>query len=126
MFAVTPSPITVPTIFDENDWNDISVQEVRYKGRDADPFSKHFASKILAEKAAFDMYEKYKNVGTWDLVVLLPSKAVGPPLQPVSTPDTLNASMNEWYQVVFGGVKSGMSGYVLPVDYVSYLEFFNS
>ncbi|KAJ3573253.1 hypothetical protein NP233_g2546 [Leucocoprinus birnbaumii] len=54
-----------------------SIKEVNEKGLDAMNMSKYRASKTLAEKAAWDLYEKNKaNIG-WELVVINPPFVFG-------------------------------------------------
>ena len=84
----------LPGRFTEADWNNESVESVKAEGRKAPNVLKYFASKVLAEKskkhwifgvtqtstharlspltAAWDFYEKYKNVIGWDIVTILP------------------------------------------------------
>lgn len=93
--------MTPPFEFTENDWNEPAVEEARTKGRDAAAAPKYWASKTLAERAAWEFYEKNKSKVSWDLVVLCPPFVYGPILQAVSSPNGLNESMQDWYQTVF-------------------------
>lgn len=103
-----------PAVYDETDWNEAAVRECREKGRDASAGAKYSASKVLAEKAAWEVYEKYKALGTWDLVVLAPPYVFGPVLHEVPTPEALNESMKHWYDAVFhGDQEPAKDGYVL-------------
>lgn len=43
-------PATQPTILNETDWNDLSVEESEKLGKAAHPQDKYRASKVLAEK----------------------------------------------------------------------------
>lgn len=94
-----------PRVFSEKDWNDAAIEEAKQKGRDALPVVKYRASKTLAEKAAWDFYEKNKSKVSWDLVVLNPPFVFGPVIHAVSSPGSLNQSMHEWFHTVFKGAK---------------------
>ncbi|CAE7150519.1 unnamed protein product [Rhizoctonia solani] len=82
------------TIYTENDWNTLSVQEIHEKGKDASG-EKYCASKVIAEKAAWDFVEKVKP--RWDLVTCCPSLVLGPILHQVSDPSALNTSIATLY-----------------------------
>lgn len=105
-----------PRVFSEKDWNDASIEECAAKGRDALPVVKYRASKTLAEKAAWDFYEKNKTRVGWDLVGINPPFVYGPLIHDVTSPDTLGQSLHEWFHTVFKGAKSteslGQLGYV--------------
>lgn len=96
----------VQRVYTEADWNDRAVAEVRARGREASQLEKYQASKVLAERAAWDFVEKNKGEIIWDLVVLNPPWIFGPTLQPVSTPDELNESMRMWFLAVIRGTDS--------------------
>jgi nucleoside-diphosphate-sugar epimerase len=61
----------MPLVFSEKDWNEQAPAAVEEKGRAAAPMHKYQASKTLAERAAWKLYEENKSQG-WDLVVLNP------------------------------------------------------
>ena len=96
---------STPRTFNENDWNEAAIVEAREKGRDAAPVVKYRASKTLAEKAAWELFEKNKDKVSWDLVVLNPPFVFGPVIHGVPSPEALNQSMNEWFFTVFRGAK---------------------
>lgn len=107
-----------PRTWDENDWNDAAVQACQENGRDAPAMFKYCASKVLAERAAWDVFEKHKAAtgGSWELVTIVPPYILGPVLQAVSTPQTLNDSMRSWYDAVFGEMTESqllLEGYVV-------------
>ncbi|KAH9916175.1 uncharacterized protein B0H18DRAFT_1107716 [Fomitopsis serialis] len=87
-----------PRRFSEADWNERAVAEVREKGREAAQLVKYQASKVLAERAAWEFSEMNKGKMGWDLVVCNPPWILGPTLQPVSKPEEMNESMRIWYQ----------------------------
>ncbi|TBU38651.1 NAD(P)-binding protein [Dichomitus squalens] len=93
-------------IRDETDWNDLSVQEVRTKGRDAHPFDKYRASKTLSERAAWDWYETNKAELGWDMVVLNPSFVLGPWLHKAENVAGLSTSLRYYHSVVLKGEAS--------------------
>ncbi|KAF8877686.1 D-lactaldehyde dehydrogenase [Infundibulicybe gibba] len=87
--------------FTEENWNDASAKVVEEKGRDASSWSKYRASKTLAEKAAWDLYNKHKPELEWDLVVILPPSVYGPCLQEMRSLTDLNVSVREWRNNLF-------------------------
>jgi len=89
-----------PRTFTEADWNDPAVEEVREKGRGASQPAKYRASKVLAERAAWEFVEKNKGKIGWDLVVLNPPFVYGPALHEVEAPEALNESMHSWFHSV--------------------------
>ncbi|KAF8953555.1 hypothetical protein BDZ97DRAFT_1929563 [Flammula alnicola] len=62
---------------------------------------KYAASKTLAEKAAWEFYNKHKTEISWELVALCPPLILGPPLQEVKMPAHLNDSLAMWFNMVF-------------------------
>ncbi|PPQ91972.1 LOW QUALITY PROTEIN: hypothetical protein CVT25_004547 [Psilocybe cyanescens] len=93
------NPVTKPTaVFDETHWADTYVQDIKEKGKDNPDIVKYRASKVLAERAAWDYYNEHKGDVGWDLVALNPPLVVGPPLQRVDTPDNLNSSLDTWWK----------------------------
>ncbi|KAJ7589009.1 hypothetical protein C8J56DRAFT_1075343 [Mycena floridula] len=90
-----------PKLFTENDWNEQSIQLVEQLGRDAPAGLKYFASKTLAEKAAWDFYNKHKSELSWELVVLCPGWVFGLAIHEVATLKSLNTSTALWYKAVF-------------------------
>ncbi|THH04102.1 hypothetical protein EW145_g5769 [Phellinidium pouzarii] len=81
--------------FNEHNWNENSVIEVREKGRDASQSAKYFASKVLAEKAAWNFIEINKSEISWDLTTLNPPFAF---LHEVASPGALNSSVALFYE----------------------------
>ncbi|KAF8959881.1 D-lactaldehyde dehydrogenase [Flammula alnicola] len=114
--TVTGSPRT----FDEKDWGDEFVKTVGEKGKKSSPDEKYRASKTLAEKAAWEFYNKHKAEISWDLVALNPPLVLGPPLQEVKTPAHLNVSLDIWFNMVFAekpdAVLKSTHGYVHVKD----------
>jgi len=102
--AITVTPQETPRTFSEKDWADDSVAEVQEKGRGANPINKYAASKVLAERAAWDFVEKHKSEISWDLVAIHPPWVFGPTLFEPETPEELNSSNKFWYQTVFNGL----------------------
>ncbi|KAG8910072.1 methylglyoxal reductase (NADPH-dependent) gre2, partial [Tulasnella sp. 408] len=58
--------------YDESDWNTESPKEIEEKGRNAAGLHKYRASKVLAERAAWDFVEKNKESVAFDLVTVNP------------------------------------------------------
>ncbi|KAF8873079.1 D-lactaldehyde dehydrogenase [Infundibulicybe gibba] len=87
-----------PATYSENNWNDESVEELERLGDKISTGSAYRASKTLAEKAAWKFCEDHKHEVGWDLVSINPPFIYGPCIHDVSTPDSLNATANEWYR----------------------------
>jgi len=88
--------------FSEVDWNNDALKKVEEQGRDASFMTKYQASKVLAEKGAWDFCGQHKDKISWDLTVVIPPYVFGPPIQEVTAPARLNASIRAWYDAVFG------------------------
>ncbi|KAF5313129.1 hypothetical protein D9619_003755 [Psilocybe cf. subviscida] len=88
-------------IFDETNWADEFVNEVKTLGTAASKMSKYRASKTLAEKAAWNFYEENKQKIEWDLVVLNPTVVLGPSLQDEKSPENLSSSLAAFYDNIF-------------------------
>ena len=116
--AAVLTPSTEPRVFSEEDWNEASIAEVKEKGRAAGAPGKYRASKTLAERAAWEFYEKHKSEVGWDLVVLNPPFVFGPFLHEVDKPENLNESARDWFETVVKGTKDNATlanvGYVRP------------
>ncbi len=115
--VLTPSPD--PHIFSEEDWNEASIAEVKEKGRDASAPGKYRASKTLAERAAWEFYEKHKSEVAWDLAVVNPPFVFGPFLHEVDRPENLNESARDWYDTVVKGKKDNDT--LANVGYIYFL-----
>ncbi|KAG5635177.1 hypothetical protein H0H81_012139, partial [Sphagnurus paluster] len=98
--------VGVDKVFSEVDWNEPSIREVEEQGDNAPPASKYRASKTLAEKAAWEFYEKNKAEIKWDLAVLHPPYVFGPVIHDVKDPASLNITMRMWYDAVLMDGKS--------------------
>ncbi|KAH9855692.1 D-lactaldehyde dehydrogenase [Lenzites betulinus] len=112
-----PAPGDAPRVYSEEDWNEVSVKEVETKGRAAAPMHKYRASKVLAERSAWEFVEREKSklggeLG-WDLVVLNPPFVYGPLLHEAPTLDAFSGTVRHWYDHV---VKGDLSGDALVKD----------
>jgi len=114
--AAVQSFLPEPKRFSEVDWNEQAIEEVKKKGKDSSQIDKYFASKTLAEKAAWDFYEANKAKVSWDLVVLNPPYVFGPLIHDVSSPSSLGASAGDWYNAVVRPDMGGKSLEVLATD----------
>ncbi|KAK1226838.1 hypothetical protein PQX77_010142, partial [Marasmius sp. AFHP31] len=81
---------------------------------EAHPLSMYSASKTLAEKAAWALYEENRSKVSWDLTVINLPWVVGPTIHEVSTPDTLNESTKHWYRAIVEGDFGGGPSLMLP------------
>lgn len=95
-----------PPVFTERDWNQLSIDEVETKGKDASAADKYRASKTLAERAAWKFMENNEDKVHFDLVVINPPMVMGPVLHEVDKPDNLNTSMLDFYRSVIKGARS--------------------
>ncbi|TFK38834.1 D-lactaldehyde dehydrogenase [Crucibulum laeve] len=105
-----------PRKLTEEDWNEMSAASVeakvakinmkRQNGENVEEKDKptememYWASKTLAERAAWDFYNKHKAELGWDLVVLNPALVFGPPLYNSTSPSDLNDSLDWFYRSV--------------------------
>ncbi|KAI0674157.1 NAD-P-binding protein [Trametes maxima] len=106
---------TKPRVYYKTCWNDVDVKQVEEMGRDAPAIAKYSASKTLAEKCAWDFYERQKTTLPWDLVVINPPWVFGPCIHEVgSTPPSLNDSN----RILCGVITTGMS----PVPYHCWID----
>ncbi|KAJ4470790.1 D-lactaldehyde dehydrogenase [Lentinula aciculospora] len=96
-----------PKPFTESDWNDQAIEDVKANGKNANQVNKYCASKTLAEKAAWELYNTNKANVSWDLVALNPPYIFGPIIHEVTSPAALNTSTSDWYNSV---VRSDMGG----------------
>jgi len=86
-----------------------TVKECNEKGKEAAPLSKYSASKVLAEKAVWDFFEKHKSEITWDVTVLNPPWIFGPTLHDVPDFDAINPSWKHWFRAVTKGEFPGQA-----------------
>jgi len=78
------------TVFTEADWNNSVKEYAIAKGDDCEPFNAYFASKVIAEEAAWEFMKM--NEPRFDLITLLPPLVCGPIIGPVDKPASLNTS----------------------------------
>ncbi|KAI0059356.1 D-lactaldehyde dehydrogenase [Artomyces pyxidatus] len=81
-----------PIVFNESDWNDFAAEDAKVKGSAAGSYPIYQASKVLAEKATWEYFEKNKANASWDLVTIAPPWVFGPPIHELKSVDELNAS----------------------------------
>ncbi|KAL1740919.1 hypothetical protein HDZ31DRAFT_85154 [Schizophyllum fasciatum] len=86
-----------PIVLSEADWNDADPLAVEKEGAAAKPTSKYRASKVLAERSAWDFVEKHAQEISWDLAVINPPL---PAIQELNAPSDLNFSALEWYKSI--------------------------
>ncbi|KAI0260559.1 NAD-P-binding protein [Gloeopeniophorella convolvens] len=94
----------IPGKWDETSWNEPAIAEYKARGDKTDGATAYRAAKTLAEKAAWELYEKNKPSIAWDLVVLHPPYILGPPINDVPSLSALNTSTKHLYDVLFAGV----------------------
>ncbi|PPQ89823.1 hypothetical protein CVT25_007524 [Psilocybe cyanescens] len=87
-----------PVTFDETNWCDDSLAEVRERGSKAPMLAKYSASKALSEKAAWEFYHDHQKEVGWDLVALLPAMV---PLTDTKSISGLPDSLGWWFRSIF-------------------------
>ncbi|KAH6907385.1 hypothetical protein BKA70DRAFT_1563288 [Coprinopsis sp. MPI-PUGE-AT-0042] len=92
-----PRPLT------EENWNESALKAVKEKGAEAGVQHIYSASKVLAERAAWDFVEKHESEISWDITTFVPPMVFGPPLGDASSPEALNISMKWFYDNVVSG-----------------------
>ncbi|KAI0691864.1 NAD(P)-binding protein [Cytidiella melzeri] len=100
------SGYTKPTVLTEESWNTKSAINCEELGVNASAIDKYWASKTLAERAAWDFVAKHKSEIGFDVVALNPSFVHGPFLHDVPSVDKLNTSLAGVFNAV---VKGGLS-----------------
>ncbi|KAF8308505.1 NAD-binding protein [Clavulina sp. PMI_390] len=94
LFEPHPSPYT----YTESDWNEASIRAVQ--DGTADGTMMYWASKTLAERAAWAFVEEHKSEISFDLSTICLSWVFGPIIHQVTTPDALNASQLSMFQIM--------------------------
>jgi nucleoside-diphosphate-sugar epimerase len=70
--AAVVRSVTEYSVLDESIWNDATVEEVQSKGDAASPDAAYYASKTLAEKAAWEFMKKNAGSISFDLAAINP------------------------------------------------------
>ena len=99
-YPSSEQPTGTQRVFTEADWNEAAIKEVETKGKDASPIDAYMASKTLAERAAWNWYEKNKSSVSWDLVTLQPPYVFGPIIHECKGLESLNTSAGLWFHMV--------------------------
>ncbi|KAG9016260.1 methylglyoxal reductase (NADPH-dependent) gre2 [Tulasnella sp. 427] len=82
-----------PPVFDESDWNVDAPKAIEKFGRHAPGPVKYSASKVLAERGAWEFMDKNKDSINFDLVAINPSFVWGPLVGPVTSEKELNGTI---------------------------------
>jgi nucleoside-diphosphate-sugar epimerase len=91
-FVAIYEPREKPIIYTEADWNTYDTRVVEELGRKASGTNKYYASKTLAERAAWAFVEKNKDTISFDLSTINPPWVFGPFIHDVPTLENLNES----------------------------------
>ncbi|KAG8951127.1 methylglyoxal reductase (NADPH-dependent) gre2 [Tulasnella sp. 424] len=82
-----------PPVYDELDWNVDAPKVVEKLGRNAPGRFKYGASKVVAERAAWEYMDKNKDLINFDLVAVNPSFVWGPLVGPVKSEREINETL---------------------------------
>ncbi|KAG8951125.1 methylglyoxal reductase (NADPH-dependent) gre2 [Tulasnella sp. 424] len=82
-----------PPVYDESDWNVDAPKAVEKFGRNAPGPVKYGASKVLAERAAWEFMDKNKDSINFDMVAINPSFVWGPLVGPVNSEKEINETL---------------------------------
>ncbi|KAH9824934.1 hypothetical protein DFH28DRAFT_1077412 [Melampsora americana] len=82
------------------DFNELDPQILAEKGKDSPPWTAYFASKVLAEKAAWDFVKINKT--KYDITTICPPFVLGPVIHQVKNEASLNTSVNAFYEFLVG------------------------
>jgi len=99
--AVMNATKTPPVTFTEKDWNENSEKMVKEQGKAAPAADKYRASKSMAEKAAWNFVSD--NKPKWDLACINPGLVEGPIIHQCDSPEKLNTSVKNFYDVYKNG-----------------------
>ncbi|KAL1751107.1 hypothetical protein FB107DRAFT_222671 [Schizophyllum commune] len=105
-----------PVVFTDKDWNQQSIDEVEKLGKGASAAAKYRASKTLAEKAAWELYNANKGKIQWDLITINPPFVFGPAIHEVDKAAALNTSALDWYKTVVEEDAGGKSEQALTTQ----------
>jgi len=78
--VITSSMVAIGGLTDSQ-WNEAALERVKTKGAEATGRDKYSASKVLAERAAWDFVEEHKAEIGFDLVTVCPPMIYGPGIQ---------------------------------------------
>lgn len=92
---------TMPYTFTEADWNETDPAAAAKDGQNQAPLSAYRASKTLAERAAWEFVET--NQVPFDIVTINPPLVMGPIIHQVKSPDALNTSAKNIWNLIHGG-----------------------
>ncbi|KAG7087836.1 hypothetical protein E1B28_013774 [Marasmius oreades] len=110
-----------PVTFDETNWNDASVKQVREQGKKALGGTKYGASKTLAEKAVWDFVSANPSL-LWDIVTINPPFVFGPTTNHVPSPENLGTSATDWYKTLMTQHAGGKSLEFLATKCYSWID----
>ncbi|QRV98097.1 NADPH-dependent methylglyoxal reductase GRE2 protein [Ceratobasidium sp. AG-Ba] len=85
-------------VYSEKDWHPVTAEDA-----ESEPKLGYFASKTLAEKAAWNFVDTEKP--KFDLVTICPPMVYGPMIQEVTSMDNINVSSKKFYAIFSGQEK---------------------
>lgn len=80
--------------FAQDDWNTYSPKLVEEQGKNTDGSQVYRASKVIAEKAAWEFIEKEKP--NWDIATINPPLILGPIIHEVSAKSSSHLVVGPW------------------------------
>ncbi|KAI0357281.1 D-lactaldehyde dehydrogenase [Trametes cingulata] len=100
--GVASSAIAPPKVYTEADWNDAAVRLVEEEGRKAPGMIKYDASKVLAERAAWNFMKEHEGEARFDLCMINASWVFGPLADDtLSSPSAMSATPLHMYNMLF-------------------------
>ncbi len=91
------------TIFTEESWNPVTIDEIHRSAATA-----YRASKTLAEKAAWDFVADKSNGAQFDLVTVNPPLVFGPVVHYLASLESINTSNERWVDILQGKWKDAI------------------
>ncbi|KAJ3041345.1 methylglyoxal reductase (NADPH-dependent) gre2 [Rhizophlyctis rosea] len=98
------SKLAAGHIFTEEDWNNVSIEQIKQQGEAAGIGAAYLASKTESERAAWKFMDEKKP--NFALTTLLPVFVLGPPHIPPQSPTDIRSSLNNSYPYISGALST--------------------
>ncbi|TEB26681.1 D-lactaldehyde dehydrogenase [Coprinellus micaceus] len=114
--AVVTNDLEEARTFTEADWNERVIKQVEEGGSNVHFFLFYRASKILAEKAAWNFYNTNKSSIGWDMTTINPPYVYGPSLEPhIASPSSIGGTQQLWWNQVVDIPSEGLTKEALGI-----------